>query len=503
MIDKIRAWTLRKQLNTVFFIGIVLLTTSISTITQTILSDAIMAHTIRQWEKTNADFIEKSKLPLSIGSRRRADEITHLILAYPSVIKAGVYDLEGNVLAEKGTAKRCFPVGQQADKKVPDGQYELKKQWCFKSTISMYLGGENRLDHENRDDLVTNKPLGSIHLWFDKRPTEKLIQKIFIANILIALTIMAVVFVIVRQLGARVTQPINALSEYMMQAEQGAAQVRAEVSGPSDIKKMFIAFNAMMERIELNEKTLENQVHLRTRELTEAYRSAQSATEFKSQILATLSHEMRTPLHGTSCYIQLAQEEPELEKNPQLDEYLNDALRCTSDLTQLITQLLDYSKNAAKKIESTMTTFLPNIVLINAIKTVSPFAKINNNTIRAENLVSEAITTDKEKFSQIILNLLNNAIKFTENGTIKVRSSLDDENYIVSVEDNGCGISKDNLTKIFEAFWQADRVETRTYRGIGIGLAISKQFCEIIGAEIRVRSQVGQGSTFSLLIPPR
>ncbi|MEE9355668.1 MAG: HAMP domain-containing sensor histidine kinase [Methylococcaceae bacterium] len=482
--------------------GIVLLTTLISIITQTILSDAIMSHTIDQWEKTNSDFYEKSKLPLSIGSKKRADEIIRVITSYPAVIKAGIYDLSGNVLIEKGTAEPCSPKERHAAQNILGGRYELDNQWCFETTVYINLVAETALEYDSPSDSIDEKPIGKIRLWFDKTPTHQLITKIFVVNILIALTIMILVFIIILKLAAHLTRPIKRLSQFMMQAEQGATHVRAELLGPSDIRKMITAFNSMMKRIELDEKTLENQVQLRTHEITEAYRSAQSATEFKSQLLATLSHEMRTPLHGASCYIQLALEEMErIENSVQLDEFLNNALRCTSDLSLQITHLLDYSKNEANKIESTVTTFLPETVLTNAIKTVSPFAKTNNNTIIAEHLSSKEIKTDQEKFSQIILNLLSNAIKFTENGTITVRSYFDEKNYIVSVEDTGCGIPDENLAHIFDAFWQAGGIETRKHRGIGIGLAISKQFSEMIGGEITVQSQVGRGSTFVLSIP--
>ncbi|MEZ4379745.1 MAG: ATP-binding protein [Nannocystaceae bacterium] len=244
-----------------------------------------------------------------------------------------------------------------------------------------------------------------------------------------------------------------------------------------------------------------------TDSLTQARDQALAANRAKSAFLANMSHELRTPLNAIIGYCEMLQEElPERDMESALDD-LERIHGASTHLLGLISDILDLSKIEAGKMELVERPFAIQPVLEEVAATVGPLIAKNRNRLEymCEPDIGE-IVADQMRMWQILLNLLNNAAKFTEGGTISldVRAEGDARDRLrFTVSDTGIGMTKEQLARLFEEFYQADMSPTRRYAGTGLGLAITRRLVEAMGGEISVESTVGEGSSFSIALPRR
>jgi signal transduction histidine kinase len=237
-------------------------------------------------------------------------------------------------------------------------------------------------------------------------------------------------------------------------------------------------------------------------DLAVARDSERHANKTKSLFLANMSHELRTPLNAIIGYSELLEESAQDKGDA---DCIEDSLKIQSaarHLLHLINEILDLSKIEAGKLK----VFLEPIQLDGFVKEVKalvdPIIIKNNNFL---NIVVEpgleSITTDNIKLKQILFNLLSNAAKFTENGTIDFLLHTEGAWLVITVSDSGIGIKQEQISNLFLPFTQADSSTTKRYGGTGLGLAITKQYCELLGGTIAVESQVNKGSTFTVRLP--
>ncbi|OQW95456.1 MAG: hypothetical protein BWK79_02435 [Beggiatoa sp. IS2] len=253
-----------------------------------------------------------------------------------------------------------------------------------------------------------------------------------------------------------------------------------------------------------------NRQSLNTLAIAEQARTmAETANRAKSTFLANMSHELRTPLNAILGYSDIIYDSV-TDLNYQDILACIDKIKLSGDkLLGIISDILDISQIETNRVELTLSEFNVAVLVDEVVKTIQPFTKTNGNLLVVEcagNL--GMLYADYQKTRQILLNLLNNATKFTAQGTINftISREMDYGNHSTEwlrfkIADTGIGIAPEQVGEIFTAFHQVDSSSTREYGGTGLGLAISRHFCRIMGGDITVESELGKGSTFTAHVP--
>ena len=453
-------------------------------------------HFTEQGQRIADNLARQSTLALLFHSAENARDVVSTTLAFPDVVGVQISDAKHKPLLLQGplSARLSAMSAAQASPASASLVGESSEAWLFGAPV---YGGQTEA---SPFDMQDQKPqlLGYVHVQVGKDTLNRLTWSLLVGNMALTLSFAVILLALVRLLTRHMINPLNALSNLMRRAEEGESGMRAAPAGPRDLIDMAQAFNKMMNVLEQREA-----------ELKESRDAAVNMAEMKAQFAATVSHEVRTPLNGVVGMLDMLKE---MRLTQRQQECVDVAWNSSRTLIDLINNVLDFSKMDAGKLTLEETDFELRKLLEEVIELVARPAQ--QKGLELAYLVApgipERITGDALRLRQILINLMGNAVKFTEKGEVTLKVSLATSLAPVTAEtgialefevrDTGIGMTREVQQHLFESYVQPDPSTTRRYGGTGLGLAICRQLVNLMGGDIRVDSTLGSGTAFVVTV---
>jgi two-component system sensor histidine kinase BarA len=371
---------------------------------------------------------------------------------------------------------------------------------------------ESMLDPDARQSMSNlREPLGWVVVEMSHIRTEKETYKALLISLLLILGGVILSMAIALRLSRAFTNPVFELNEAVAKLKEGKLDTRVYTGAGPEFEQLESGLNAMAEELSKAQAEMQQNIDQATEDLREtletieiqnieldfARKEALEASRIKSEFLANMSHEIRTPLNGIIGFTEL------LLKSPlprQQRDHLSTIRKSSEILLTIINDILDFSKIEAGKLILDRVPFQLRDIVEEVMVMLAPAAHAKNLDLvpLVYNDVPDNIMGDPLRVKQVITNLVNNAIKFTQTGEVVLRASLEEEDtdsnrvtLRLSITDSGVGLSRAQQQSLFNAFSQADASTARQYGGTGLGLAISKRLVEEMGGKIGLESELG------------
>lgn len=485
----------RQQLVLTFTIGIICLALFSSLAISNLTSQTLYGKLVEEGHQVTSTLAKQSTLALLYHSADNARDAIQAALDFPDVRGVAIYDLKHQVLLAEG--EKALPSEKDEDRQWPRElqlDHETAQAWYF---IAPVYARSDSLDRQQSPFIIDPpKPelIGFVRLVMTKKTLDSMVGDILRGNLVVSIALAAILLLLLLAITKRLTNPLKNLAETMKRAELGETKVRAEVRGPKDIMSMETAFNTMMAVLETREQ-----------ELKIARDAALESARIKGEFAANVSHELRTPLNGVLGMLELLQN---MGLTSKQHEYLQVARSSGESLLILIDDILDFSRIDSGKLQLNCTDFSLQETLDDVVGLLASQAQrkdLDLGYVMSQD-VPAAWRGDPGRIRQVLINLVGNAIKFTEQGEIaigiRVVEKAQEKTWLrFEVSDTGIGIPLKAQQRIFEAFSQVDSSTTRQYSGNGLGLTISRQLVELMDGKIGVESEPGKGSTFWFTVP--
>jgi two-component system sensor histidine kinase BarA len=446
-----------------------------------------------------------SELNMLSGHYEPIQHLLNKTINTNAIILASAYNENGKAIATS--------VSKEYDSKNTNSYFYYRLP-----IISQTLQDTRPLDLD-QSDKYEGKVIGWVHLNISHRKFEIIKANIWNNSISLFFVILGILLMLSFVIGSGVTRPIFKLLEHIKKVEKGQLGEVIISFEKSEIGELQKGFNLMTESLLANRNELNEKIQFATKQLSEANGDlesknselklakdeAQNANEIKSTFLTNMSHEIRTPINGIKGFINLISQS---DLNPTQKRYADIILKSTNDLTDIISEILDFSKMESGKLQIVDDNFdlyeaiqqTRDILFINVLsKNIDLVLIIYSDT-------PQFVYGDKLRLKQVLLNLIGNAIKFTDEGEVVIRVAVDQQtdsevNILITIEDTGIGISEDDQKNLFEAFGQVETASNRRFKGTGLGLVISRNLIGLMAGDISMQSKIGVGTKFSVHLP--
>jgi len=421
------------------------------------------------------------------------------------IILASVLDQQGKVIANSVSAE--YQAGNVSD------------FFYYRSPIQSQSTTHADVFTPDQQENTNITTIGWVNLYLSRKQLKSTKALITQDSIIFFFIILVLAIIVTVVISRRITQPIFTLLEHLKNVETGRLGETIEPLASNEMGAVQKGFNRMTQALFSNRKQMNDKILQATQQLSEAITDmetknrelgfakdeAQDANRTKSEFLANMSHEIRTPINGIKGFINLMSRSG---LNSTQQKYADIILKSTIDLTNIINEILDFSKMESGKLQIIEDDFDLYEILEQTRDTlfISVLTKNIDLILIIYSDTPHNVCGDKLRIKQILLNLIGNAIKFTDAGEIVVRVSLEEQTQtevtiLITIEDTGIGISAEDQANLFTAFSQIETAANRRFTGTGLGLAISKNLVNLMGGNISLQSEVGKGSIFSVRLP--